>query len=551
MAHTSARTGKVLLVALILLSPLAIVLTAPSAAAASAPFAWGSDVSQWESYIDAERAAAISVSRATGMTLIGTDAKDAGPVGWASPTYTTLTTFAKGDGGVERMTRDAHANGLRVLARFDVFQDSVAAKRFPAANMGGSPPWVDPGCADVRAYALAQVKELVTLVPIDELNLDHIRYPDASESTMKPPCTPEGADRSAIIASWVKDASAAARAIRPGIVVSIDVFAYTMKGAMPEIGQDAARLAPSVDILRPMLYPSYDPKAAEADPYASVKGYATLGVGSFGAAKVQPWIQGFGPYATRPDLVCAQYKALADAGASGGVVWWFETAGTSRTFWDKVAPCVPAAAPAPAPAPAPEPAPAPAPAPATVSSSFAVTFEPKPGNNWWVETKATSAQTIAGVSASVNGGAPVALAKNQWGAWSKSFYVPTGATLKFTAVSSTGATNVSASYRWPTATLVSSPTPTPAPTPSVTFTPKNGNEWWVQVAVSGSPIKVEAMDTGGPWTALALRSWGDWATSFRVETGHLVQYRATFANGTVAQSCAFTHPSATCARATI
>lgn len=549
MAHPSARTSKALLAALILLSPLAIVLTAPSAVAASAPFAWGSDVSQWESYIDAERAAAISVSRATGMTLIGTDAKDAGPVGWASPTYTTLTTFAKGDGGVERMTRDAHANGLRVLARFDVFQDSVAAKKFPAASLGGSPPWVDPGCADVRAYALAQVKELVTLVPIDELNLDHIRYPDASESSVKPPCTPVGADRSAIIASWVKDASAAARAIRPGIVVSIDVFAYTMKGAMPVIGQDAARLAPSVDILRPMLYPSYDSSAAEADPYTSVKGYAMLGVASFGAAKIQPWIQGFGPYASRPDRVCAQYKALADAGASGGVVWWFETAGTSRTFWDKVAPCVPTAAPAPAPVPA----------PTTVSSSFAVTFEPKPGNNWWVETKATSVQGIAGVSASVNGGSPVALTKNQWGAWSKSFYVPTGAILKFTAVSTTGATNVSASYRWPTATLVSSTTTTttttttiaPTTAPSVTFTPKNGNEWWVQVAVSGAPVKVEAMDTGGPWTTLTLRSWGDWATSFHVETGHLVQYRATFANGTVAQSCAYAHPSATCARATI
>ncbi|MFA5862716.1 MAG: putative glycoside hydrolase, partial [Candidatus Thermoplasmatota archaeon] len=407
---------KPLVTFVLLLAPAILGVGAAPAAAATAGFAWGSDLSQWGSYVDADRNAAISVSVATGMNTIVTDAKDGGPVGWASTTYPTVTRFAAGDGGVERVTRDAHAKGLKVAARFDVFEDSGAAAKYQYASLGGSPVWVDPGCAEVRAYALAQVKELVKLVPIDELAFDHVRYPDGSESYKTSlPCTASGADRSAIITSWVKDAAAAARAIRPGIVVSVSVFAYTMKGPIPAIGQDASLLAPHVDILRPMIYPVYISSTALADPYTAAKSWTSAGVQKFGGAKIQPWIQGFGTYSTRPDLVCAQYKGLADAGASGGIVWWFPSTGTTHTFWDKVSPCVPTSAPPTTTTPTTN-------TTATPTSGFPVTFSPNAGNNWWVETQATSALAIAGVSASVNGGSPVALAKSSWGTWTKSFY---------------------------------------------------------------------------------------------------------------------------------
>ena len=98
-----------------------------------------------------------------------------------------------------------------------------------------------------------------------------------------------------------------------------------------------------------------------------------------------------------------------------------------------------------------------------------------------------------------------------------------------------------------------SPAPAPAPAPSpapstgaATFSGSTGNEWWVQVKVSASGAtvrSVDARDTGGAWTPLTWRSWGSWATSFRVEPGHTVEYRATLSDGRVAQSCAFTHPA--------
>lgn len=84
---------------------------------------------------------------------------------------------------------------------------------------------------------------------------------------------------------------------------------------------------------------------------------------------------------------------------------------------------------------------------------------------------------------------------------------------------------------------------------TVSFTSKGGNEWWVEVVLggpsAGQATRVDAMDTGGPWTALTYRSWGAWAASFHVEPGHTVRFRATFPDGTQIESCDWTHPTPT------
>jgi hypothetical protein len=86
-----------------------------------------------------------------------------------------------------------------------------------------------------------------------------------------------------------------------------------------------------------------------------------------------------------------------------------------------------------------------------------------------------------------------------------------------------------------------------ASSPMVTFDHKTGNEWWVEVVLGGpmapQVVKVEAMDTGGPWVGLTKRSWGAWANSFHIEPGHLVKFRAGFSDGGSVESCWFTHPA--------
>ena len=94
-------------------------------------------------------------------------------------------------------------------------------------------------------------------------------------------------------------------------------------------------------------------------------------------------------------------------------------------------------------------------------------------------------------------------------------------------------------------TLDGSAPPPPPTGGDATFQSRGGNEWWVQVKVSGAPVAaVESRDTGGAWVALKLQSWGDWAGSYHVEPGHLVRFRATLTDGRVVESCDWTHPGA-------
>src|ERR1041385_1833215 len=85
---------------------------------------------------------------------------------------------------------------------------------------------------------------------------------------------------------------------------------------------------------------------------------------------------------------------------------------------------------------------------------------------------------------------------------------------------------------------------------AIVFDHRTGNEWWVEVAVSGgaagSVASIQAMDTGGAWVTMAPHpEWapGDWAASFHIEPGHLVKFRALWSGGDQVESCWFTHPA--------
>lgn len=83
----------------------------------------------------------------------------------------------------------------------------------------------------------------------------------------------------------------------------------------------------------------------------------------------------------------------------------------------------------------------------------------------------------------------------------------------------------------------------PPPPGTVTFDHKGGNEWWVEAKITGAtPAQVQAMDANSPWTAMTLRSWGNWATSFHIEPGNQVKFRA-MVDGAWKESCLFTHPA--------
>lgn len=533
------RPVRVLVLACALLAP-ALVAVAPAGGSSAPPFAWGSDLSPWWSYDPAQRVPALDSAKAVGMARVHVDAKDGwGLAAWSTPDHATFTPFAPGDGAVERVTRDAAARGIAVAARFDAFEDHEAARRFPAASLGGSPAWVDPACADVQRALLAKVRDLVLRTDVSEVNLDHLRYPDVSElpASTPLPCTggrlgdAPGLRRSEVIAAFARDAAATARAARPGVEVTASVFASAVHGPRHDIGQDLALLAPHLDVLMPMAYPSYYSPAAEADPYGTVRDTTALAVQRFGAAKVRPWVQGFGPYAGDGDAVCRQLRGAVDGGATGAAVWWFASMGTAPGPWKTAAACVPASAPAPA--------------PTTPPPAFTATFTPRPGNAWWVETAVRADAPLAKVQASVDGGAPVDLAPTSWGTWARSFHVPEGAHVRFTAVSTDGRTATSAqAYVWPSATPVEGDAPAPAPAFTATFAKHAAKRHWVEVRVSASlPLSgVTASVDGGAPVALSATSGGTWAKAMRVPHGAKLTFTATATDGQKATSGPFPWP---------
>ncbi len=179
------------------------------------------------------------------------------------------------------------------------------------------------------------------------------------------------------------------------------------------------------------------------------------------------------------------------------------------------------------------------PPPPPPSETFEAGFTvPSSVNNWWVEVRVDGNHPVTAVSASVNGGTAVSLAKQSWGNWAKSFHVPSGATVKFTATDNTGQTVQSKGFQW----LGAPPPPPPSGDFKPTFTVPSGvNNWWVEtkVTTSHTVTGVTASVGGGPQIALAKQSWGAWAKSFHVATGASVVFTATNAQGQTAQSQAF------------
>lgn len=86
--------------------------------------------------------------------------------------------------------------------------------------------------------------------------------------------------------------------------------------------------------------------------------------------------------------------------------------------------------------------------PTSGSSPFDAQFSNVKGNNWWVQGDVKANQGIARVDARVNGGSWVPLTKQSWGAWAKSFYVPSGARVELRATSTGGATDTSSPVYW-------------------------------------------------------------------------------------------------------
>ena len=245
---------------------------------------------------------------------------------------------------LEDMLAGLKSRGVYRIARLVVFKDDVLARRRPAWAITdvrtGSPwldaehlAWLDPFKEEAWAYAIAVAKE-AALKGFDEIQLDYLRFP--TEGTLgaaryaKPNTQ---ASRLDAVAAFLRHARATLAPV--GALLAVDLFGYTAFNVDDSgVGQRIEEIAPLVDVICPMAYPSAYHRGIPrypdpvAHPYEVV--FETVRRARERSAlvpvQVRPWIQDFRDYAFDrrsfgvPEIH-AQMRGALDAGGTGWMMW--------------------------------------------------------------------------------------------------------------------------------------------------------------------------------------------------------------------------------------
>lgn len=231
---------------------------------------------------------------------------------------------------------EAKARDIYTIARIVTFKDNPLAFGRPdlATKYADGTIWVDgeglawanPFDETVWDYNIGLAKEIAAM-GFDEINLDYLRFPsDGNIGAIVYPQENTAETRTTAIRTFV---SRMRQALEPyGVYLSADVFGLTVwvdPDSDMNIGQRVKDIAPYVDYLSPMVYPStfipgnlgYDDPSAY--PYQVIYRSQLAAMERVAApTKVRPWLQA---YWYSPYEMLLQKQGANDAG-SAGWIWW-------------------------------------------------------------------------------------------------------------------------------------------------------------------------------------------------------------------------------------
>lgn len=242
------------------------------------------------------------------------------------------------------LVSELHAKNIYVIARIAVFQDGflpIKQRQMAIQTTSGTPwydkgknMWVDQYSPEVAEY-IGEVSEGAHDVGFDEINFDYIRFP--SEGNFNDMVFPNKAVddtrlKRNVIGDFIKNVGGPIR--EKGIPLSIDVFGYvTSRPDDVGIGQHLETLAPLVDYIAPMVYPSHYyagsfniAKPAE-HPYEIMDNALSIGIKRLEAIgenpnKFRSWIQDFNMGATYDKgMVQKELKSIFDNKMNSYMVW--------------------------------------------------------------------------------------------------------------------------------------------------------------------------------------------------------------------------------------
>ena len=244
----------------------------------------------------------------------------------------------------EGMLTDLRARGIYTIARIVVFKDNVLANhRRDLAIVDtrtGKPwidrenlAWVDPFRTEVWDYNIAIAREAIRK-GFDEVQFDYVRFPTDGKLAAARYSKPNSKEtRLPTIAGFLERARGELGPL--GAFVAADVFGYTAFNENDtDIGQRIEELAPHLDYICPMVYPSgyhvgipgY--RNPVVHPYQVVhESVRLIRKRSAGLpVQVRPWLQDFKDYAFDRRIfgvpeIKAQIKGSDDAGGLGFMLW--------------------------------------------------------------------------------------------------------------------------------------------------------------------------------------------------------------------------------------
>lgn len=237
-----------------------------------------------------------------------------------------------------------------LIARIPVFKDNLLAQAYPdwavtdgqTGEIWRDPEgmaWVDPNTRGAWDYNTALAIEAARL-GFDEVQFDYVRFPtDGNVGTAQFALANTQENRTAAIAGLLRQAQAALKPLK--VKLAADIFGYApwVEGDLG-IGHQIEALAPYLDVISPMVYPSTFATGlpgederygnAIAYPYEVVRKSTehTLLRGRAVNPKleVRPWLQDFPDYTFdgrtyTPDEIRRQMRGAHEGGAHGWLLW--------------------------------------------------------------------------------------------------------------------------------------------------------------------------------------------------------------------------------------
>lgn len=246
-----------------------------------------------------------------------------------------LTTMHDAKEMIDRL----HHDNIYAIARIVVFKDDPLATARPdlaVKRAGGAIfrdrehlAWTDPFNAEVWDYNISIALEAARL-GFDEIQFDYVRFPDAPGLKFSKPTDMKS--RLGAIAGFL--AQARQRLTPYNVFLAADIFGYvTWNLDDTHIGQRLDELAPIVDYISPMLYPSCFQfgipgyRNPVANPYEivflSLQNARERGIPSI---RFRPWLQAFRDYAFdhrefTGTQIRQQISAAEKFGSDGWMLW--------------------------------------------------------------------------------------------------------------------------------------------------------------------------------------------------------------------------------------